>query len=84
MAVWSDSKLSETAHALSRPCSLWDCEEIHDSGCSSAMACGYCVGLRMLSVTAESGHQIYEYRDTRVHTSLFTSLFTHNNRQRTL
>jgi hypothetical protein len=58
MAVWSDSKVAETAHVFGRPCSLWDREEIiYDRGNNGMWICGgpireaaEIVGVRIMNI----------------------------------
>lgn len=72
MAVWSDSKVAETAHVFGSPCSLWDREKIiYDRGNNGRWISG-----GPIREAAESGHQNYEHRGTLCLPPCLTSLFT--------
>lgn len=73
MAVWTDSKLAETAHVFGRPCSLWQREEIYDpADIQDCYGRWVLVDLRKLSAECKKVDMFCECRDAAVHAALFT------------
>jgi hypothetical protein len=87
MAVWSDSKVAETAHVFGRPCSLWDCEEIiYDRGNNGRWIWGgpireaaETVGIRIMNITVLGVYLlVYDLVYDRVYDLVYLLVFTHD------